>query len=156
MDFCAYRSDESENKCHCSNKMIKVKNGDIPISLCNGCPWQSTTINITMLRPTGSPAITVAGPEIQGPGLVQMAQNFGAAMVTQAKATLEGKETFVPKEIYEQRLEICRGCEWFKNGRCLMKSCGCFINVKARLATSSCPDDPPKWTEYHISGTNGV
>jgi hypothetical protein len=50
---------------------------------------------------------------------------------------------------------VCKGCpNYFDTfgigGRCNL--CGCLINTgmtlnKLSLATTRCPDDPPKWTE---------
>ena len=50
---------------------------------------------------------------------------------------------FVPKEIYKERLAICKSCDhYFKlTGNC--KKCGCFMKVKARIAPLSCPIN--KW-----------
>jgi len=47
------------------------------------------------------------------------------------------------KEVYEERLAICRGCEnYFKlTGNCLR--CGCFMRIKAKIAPMTCPDR--KW-----------
>jgi hypothetical protein len=37
----------------------------------------------------------------------------------------------------DRRLEICFSCENFKDGRCML--CGCFMKLKAKLSTGSCP-----------------
>ena len=46
---------------------------------------------------------------------------------------------FVPDEIYEERLAICKECVYYKKllGNCSV--CKCFMKVKARLAPASCP-----------------
>ena len=46
---------------------------------------------------------------------------------------------FVPDEIYEERLAICRECVYYfkPTGNC--KRCLCFMKIKARLAPMSCP-----------------
>ena len=51
-------------------------------------------------------------------------------------------------EVINKRLEICRGCEYLtKSNRC--KKCGCFMKIKARLSTASCPIG--KWgKEYNF------
>ncbi len=38
---------------------------------------------------------------------------------------------------YQERLEICRGCDRRIGNRC--SACGCWINVKARGRVFSCP-----------------
>ena len=46
---------------------------------------------------------------------------------------------FVPDEIYEERLAICRECIYYSSilGQC--KRCLCFVKLKARLAPMACP-----------------
>jgi hypothetical protein len=46
---------------------------------------------------------------------------------------------FVPNEVYEDRIAICRGCVYYfkPTGNC--KICKCFMKVKARIATQHCP-----------------
>ena len=46
---------------------------------------------------------------------------------------------FVPNEVYEERLAICKDCtHYFKlTGSC--KVCKCFMKIKARIAPMECP-----------------
>ena len=46
---------------------------------------------------------------------------------------------FVPQEIYEDRIAICKGCVYYSSllGNC--KICTCFMKVKARIGSQSCP-----------------
>jgi len=46
---------------------------------------------------------------------------------------------FVPKDIYEDRMTICKGCTYYSSllGNC--KICTCFMKVKSRIATQECP-----------------
>ena len=46
---------------------------------------------------------------------------------------------FVPNEVYEDRITICRSCVYYfkTTGNC--KICKCFMKVKARIATQHCP-----------------
>ena len=48
---------------------------------------------------------------------------------------------FTPLAERMKRNKVCYECEHFKNPLCL--KCGCVIFVKARLATSQCPEG--KW-----------
>ena len=43
---------------------------------------------------------------------------------------------FVPDEIYEERLAICKGCVYYKKlfGNCSV--CKCFMKIKARISKS--------------------
>ena len=46
---------------------------------------------------------------------------------------------FVPKDIYEDRMTICKGCVYYSSllGNC--KVCTCFMKVKSRIAPMECP-----------------
>ena len=46
---------------------------------------------------------------------------------------------FVPNEVYEDRITICKGCIYYKKllGNCSV--CKCFMKVKARISNQSCP-----------------
>jgi len=64
---------------------------------------------------------------------------------------------FVPDNIYEDRIAICKGCVFYFKPTGTCKDCGCFMKIKARLAPMACsqkkwdktteketPDDLPK------------
>jgi hypothetical protein len=42
-------------------------------------------------------------------------------------------------EVKEQRLAICKGCEFFVEKTAKCESCGCFMNYKALLPNAKCP-----------------
>jgi hypothetical protein len=44
-----------------------------------------------------------------------------------------------PEEIAEYRLEICKGCEWFRPKIQTCKKCGCFMKAKSMLLNAKCP-----------------
>lgn len=46
---------------------------------------------------------------------------------------------FVSNEVYEDRIAICKECDYYSKtlGQC--KVCLCFMKIKARLAPMSCP-----------------
>lgn len=55
---------------------------------------------------------------------------------------LTEKERKADKELYEERLGICRGCEKLaatdeEVGTCL--ACGCFVELRAALKDAACP-----------------
>lgn len=145
---CSYKTNSNQ----CQHKKVFTPNQVVNDDICNKCQFRSKLIDSGNLRQS-LPIITVSGPEIKGPSLAQMGINFTKAMVKQVESTLEGNPTFVPKEIYEARLAICRECPFHNKGRCLHGSCGCYLSNKTKLASSVCPLDPPKWKEYLGSGT---
>ena len=46
---------------------------------------------------------------------------------------------FVPDEIYEERLAICRDCIYYFKPTGTCKRCLCFMKLKARIAPMECP-----------------
>ena len=48
---------------------------------------------------------------------------------------------FVPNEIYEDRMTICKGCVYYSKvlGNC--KICKCFMKIKSRISSQSCPQN---------------
>tara|TARA_R110000824_G_scaffold295738_4_gene484041 strand:- start:268 stop:678 length:411 start_codon:yes stop_codon:yes gene_type:complete len=46
---------------------------------------------------------------------------------------------FVPDEIYKDRIAICKECVYYSKplGQC--KRCLCFMKIKARISSQSCP-----------------
>lgn len=43
------------------------------------------------------------------------------------------------EEIAAHRLEICKGCEFFRPKTQTCKKCGCFMAVKSMLSNAKCP-----------------
>ena len=71
----------------------------------------------------------------------------------------------IPKELQEERLRICGGCEFnTKNttditapqkvtkmlGKYNCTKCGCFIKEKTSQAVEECPLTPPKWQKLAL------
>tara|TARA_R110001599_G_scaffold48576_2_gene139567 strand:- start:10 stop:414 length:405 start_codon:yes stop_codon:yes gene_type:complete len=46
---------------------------------------------------------------------------------------------FVPDEIYEERLAICKECIYYFKPTGTCKRCLCFMKLKARIAPMECP-----------------
>jgi hypothetical protein len=42
-------------------------------------------------------------------------------------------------ELKEERLNICRGCEFFNSRLEKCKKCGCFMKLKVSLKNAKCP-----------------
>lgn len=58
---------------------------------------------------------------------------------------------FVPQDVYEDRIAICKSCIYYFKPTGTCKDCGCFMKVKARLAPMECSQK--KWqktTEIEI------
>ena len=52
----------------------------------------------------------------------------------------------VSEEIYSERYDICKSCEFFTKHTKQCKKCMCFMKVKCALASASCPEN--KWKPY--------
>mgnify|MGYP003138359462 FL=1 len=50
---------------------------------------------------------------------------------------------FVPNNVYEDRIAICRSCVYYFKPTGTCKDCGCFMKIKARLAPMECSQK--KW-----------
>ena len=45
----------------------------------------------------------------------------------------------VEKDIKDIRLDICKGCDWFRPKTQTCKKCGCFMAAKSMLFHAMCP-----------------
>ena len=59
------------------------------------------------------------------------------------------KGNYVPDEVKEQRLGICKKCTNFIPSTVQCSVCLCFLDWKASLKVSVCPDEPPQWSAYN-------
>jgi hypothetical protein len=50
---------------------------------------------------------------------------------------------FVPNDVYEDRIAICKSCVFYFKPTGTCKDCGCFMKIKARLAPVGCSQN--KW-----------
>ncbi len=85
------------------------------------------------------------------PSLINQAKNLTGLVIDVASDIVQGNNPLVPKEIEQQRLDICKGCEYFiksqgssQRDRC--SKCGCFVTQKTMFAKAECPVQ--KWNKY--------
>lgn len=58
-------------------------------------------------------------------------------------ATLD-KNDLVSDTVYASRISYCKQCDMLISGMC--RKCGCYIEIRARLKNTDCPDfDNRKW-----------
>jgi transcription elongation factor Elf1 len=55
----------------------------------------------------------------------------------------------VPDEVAHERLSICSLCEHFEKDSVRCKICGCYLNIKTKWASESCPIG--KWKVFYSS-----
>ena len=61
---------------------------------------------------------------------------------------------FISKEDYNERLNICRSCEFLFKPTMTCKKCGCFMRIKASIGVMSCP--VKKWNSIGEYKTNKI
>ena len=71
------------------------------------------------------------------PSIFEQAKNLTKAVGKHAAGGFQ-KVTIVE---YANRLSVCGGCEYEKDGKC--SECGCYLKVKAWWKSEDCPKD--KW-----------
>jgi hypothetical protein len=52
----------------------------------------------------------------------------------------------VPEDVYSDRLDICKSCEFLIKPTNQCSKCLCFMNLKCALAFAFCPEN--KWDAY--------
>lgn len=51
-----------------------------------------------------------------------------------------------PEFVIAQRMEICKACPEWRDGKCGL--CGCSLKAKTAWALEACPADPPRWEKW--------
>lgn len=79
------------------------------------------------------PEVPEEKPVKRPPSLLTQGWNFATALTDYVKS---GMQNTSPED-FAERMQICDGCEWRSNDRCM--KCGCFIGQKAGWASADCP-----------------
>jgi len=58
------------------------------------------------------------------------------------RAKVRGEAVLLDQASVDERLRVCRGCEFYDDGQCTV--CACFVELKAALVTERCPKH--KWS----------
>lgn len=86
------------------------------------------------------------------PSIPEQAQNLSKFVFEIIKKSMKGDALMVSDEVAEERLSICKQCEYYdgEQGRC--KECGCFLEHKVKWSLDSCPLE--KWSSSDKDWTN--
>ena len=87
------------------------------------------------------------------PSLPDQGKNLAKFAFEVVKNAMQSEALFVSDEIKEERLTICRSCEYYDASQVRCKHCGCFLEHKARFSLDSCPID--KWNVSDTDWMNG-
>jgi hypothetical protein len=77
----------------------------------------------------------------------QWKQNLGE---TRPWDMLNPNIEFVPKDVAQERYNICKECPFFLPTKQCSK-CGCFMKAKVKLPNAECPEH--KWEKFSLSNS---
>lgn len=77
----------------------------------------------------------VAAAQALAPGLIEQTLHLGQAVVRHAHNGF----TQVSSAMFENRLAVCRACPTCDTAAMVCRDCGCYLQIKARWASESCP-----------------
>jgi hypothetical protein len=78
------------------------------------------------------------------PSLPEQGKNLAKFTFEVVKQAFSSNALFVSSEVKQQRLDVCKQCEYYDTSQVRCKHCGCFLDHKTNFALDSCPID--KWT----------
>jgi len=85
------------------------------------------------------------------PPRIEQAKQLANRVAALIQMGMKGEDVIVPKEIKEERMDICKKCEYLYESkssdnfdRCI--ACGCLLKVKTQISVEKCPKD--KWGQY--------
>ena len=78
---------------------------------------------------------------VEHPSVIKMAQNLARSVKEAVVHAFEEGDVQVDEDEFLDRLESCVECDLFEASevRCSHESCGCYLKVKAHLASATCP-----------------
>lgn len=78
---------------------------------------------------------------VQFPSAFQMARNLLKQAWTSSIDVARGQPLLASAEKSKARMDICKGCEFLRDTRCV--KCGCFMDKKVHIESAQCPTN--KW-----------
>lgn len=84
-------------------------------------------------------------PPKELPSLTTMVKNFVGTAADVVVGAVQGEGVTVSEEVYQERMNICMGCEFFREDKRCTK-CGCFMEAKTRFKKTFCPIH--KWETF--------
>lgn len=87
------------------------------------------------------------------PSLPEQGANLSKFIFEIMKKTMRGDALLVSAEVQKERLEVCKGCEYYDPEQLRCRHCGCFLEQKVKWALDSCPIE--KWQQSDKDWVNG-
>jgi uncharacterized paraquat-inducible protein A len=75
----------------------------------------------------------------QMPSIGAMASNLARSVANNVQSVAAGNPLRLNDDAATQRLNICKGCEFFNSAEQRCTKCGCFMAVKTYLKAERCP-----------------
>ena len=75
----------------------------------------------------------------QYPSLKEQAKNLAKMAKVLADDTIKGKRLLTSKKEQEERLSICKACNYYDDQQVRCTQCGCFLEAKVKVAGQYCP-----------------
>ena len=73
------------------------------------------------------------------PSFTKQAKNLANLAKDVATNFIDNGEVFASKTIQNERLDLCKNCDWYDSKESRCKHCGCFMEQKVKYAASTCP-----------------
>jgi hypothetical protein len=72
-------------------------------------------------------------------------RSFAASIRDTARRLLEDP-TVAPRAVVKERMEVCKGCDRYREDSQTCELCGCYMPLKTTMANMACPID--LWKEW--------
>lgn len=92
--------------------------------------------------PSGSIAPIAPIVPVNPPSLAQRAASLAKSLYRWA---VDDSFSITDAEVFQRRLQICQSNECGKYSAGTCKLCGCNTDLKLRMPSERCPDNPPRW-----------
>lgn len=73
------------------------------------------------------------------PSFTDMAKGLLGSAKDIVGGALQGEGVMVTEDVYNTRMSICNGCEFFRKEDKRCSQCGCFMEAKTRFKKTYCP-----------------
>jgi hypothetical protein len=92
-----------------------------------------------MTDPFGYCAEPECHDEPELPTVGEMVKGLAGTAGDVVKGILRGEGAFVTEAIHDERMTICKGCEFFRQSDQRCSQCGCYMQNKTKLKKAHCP-----------------
>lgn len=82
--------------------------------------------------------------EKQYPSFLEQGKNLADFSFELIKRAMMGEALMVSEKVQEERMTVCRSCEFYDGSQNRCTQCGCWLEQKTKFSLDSCPLQ--KWT----------